>query len=97
MAFPEVIPVLSVDPSLDGDCNGVFEQKLFFNQPVEVRVWCEGLEYQQGKFSGGVKSLLSLLSPKCLDSYSPLTTRCRLQKLCRYVRFRYSLKYAIKL
>ena len=31
---------------------------------MEVRVWCEGLEYQLGKFSGGVKSLLSLLSPK---------------------------------
>ena len=57
VAFPEVIPVLSVDPSLDGDCNGVFEQKLFFNQPVEVRVWCEGLEYQQGKFSRGGLSL----------------------------------------
>ena len=56
VAFPEVIPVLSVDPSLDGDCNGVSEQKLFFNQPVEVRVRCEGLECQLGKISGGVKS-----------------------------------------
>ena len=54
VAFPEVIPVLSVDPSLDGDFNGVFEQKLFYNQPVEVRVWCKGLEYQLGKFSRGV-------------------------------------------
>ena len=54
VAFPVVNSVLGVDPSLDGDFNGVSEQKLFYNQPVEVRVWCEGLEYQQGKFSGGV-------------------------------------------
>ena len=64
MAFPKVISVLSIDPSLDGDFNGVSEHKLFYNQPVEVRVWCEGLEYHLGKFSGGVLSLLGLLSPK---------------------------------
>ena len=51
--------------------NGVSEHKLFYNQPVEVRVWCEGLEYQLD-----------------LDSYSPLTARCRLWKLFRYVSFR---------
>ena len=33
---------------------GPAEQKLFFNQPVEVRVRCEGLEYEVGKISGGV-------------------------------------------
>ena len=54
MAFPVVTIVLSVDLSLDGYFNGVSEQKLFFNQPVEVRVRCEGLECQLGKFSGGV-------------------------------------------
>ena len=81
MAFPVVTSVLSVNLSLDDVYfSDVIEQKLFFNQPVEVRVWCEGLEYQLGKFSGGVKSLLSLLSPKGLDSYSPLTARCRLRK-----------------
>ena len=53
VAFPVVTIVLSVDPSLDRDFNGVSELKLFFNQPVEVRVWREGLEYQLGKFSGG--------------------------------------------
>ena len=58
VAFPEVISVLSVDLSLDEVYfSNVFEHKLFYNQPVEVRVWCEGLEYQLGKFSGGVKSL----------------------------------------
>ena len=56
MAFPVVNSVLSVDPSLDGDFNGVSEQKLFFNQPVEVRVRCEGLECQLGKISGGLKA-----------------------------------------
>ena len=64
MAFPVEIPVLSVDPSLDGDFNGVFEHKLFYNQPVEVRVWCEGLEYQLGKISGWGYPLLSVLSPE---------------------------------
>ena len=65
VAFPVVISVLSVDLSVDElFFSDVFEHKLFFNQPVEVRVWCEGLEYQLGKFSGGVKSLLSLLSPQ---------------------------------
>ena len=37
--------------------SNVFEHKLFYNQPVEVRVWCEGLEYQLGKFSGGFSLL----------------------------------------
>ena len=60
MAFPVVNSVLSVDPSLDGDFNGVSEHKLFFNQPVEVRVRCEGLEYELGKISGG-----GLASFKC--------------------------------
>ena len=54
MGLPVVTIVLSVDLSLDGYFNGVSEQKLFFNQPVEVRVRCEGLEYQLGKISGGV-------------------------------------------
>ena len=38
MAFPVVTSVLSVDLSVDEDFNGVSVQKLFFNQPVEVRV-----------------------------------------------------------
>ena len=81
MAFPVVSIVLSANLSEERIFNGVFEQKLFYNQPVEVRVWCEGLEYQLGKFSCGVWSFLSLLSPKGLDSYSPLTTRCLQRKL----------------
>ena len=56
MAFPVVESVLSMDLSMDKVLfNGVSEQKLFINQPVEVRVRCEGLEYHLGKFSGGVK------------------------------------------
>ena len=54
VAFPVVSIVLSANLSVDEDFNSVSELKLFFNQPVEVRVWCEGLEYHQGKFSGGV-------------------------------------------
>ena len=54
VAFPVVTIVLNVDLSVDEDFNGVSEQKLFINQPVEVRVRCEGLEYELGKISGGV-------------------------------------------
>ena len=57
VAFPVVTIVLNVDLSLDGYFNSISEQKLFFNQPVEVRVRCEGLEYQLGKISGGGFSL----------------------------------------
>ena len=49
-----VYSVLSIDPSLDGDCSNVFEHRLIINQPVEVRVWPEGLENHQGKFSRGI-------------------------------------------
>ena len=43
MAFPVVISVLSVDLSLDEVYfSDVIEQKLFFNQPVEVRVQVRG-------------------------------------------------------
>ena len=54
VAFPVVTIVLNVDLSVDENFNGVSEQKLFFNQPVEVRVRCKGLEYHLGKISGGV-------------------------------------------
>ena len=54
VGLPVVTIVLNVNLSVDEDFNGVSEQKLFFNQPVEVRVRCEGLEYQLGKISGGV-------------------------------------------
>ena len=54
VAFPVVSIVLSANLSMERIFNGVSEQRLFINQPVEVRVWPEGLEYHQGKFSGGV-------------------------------------------
>ena len=39
VAFPKVIPVLSVDLSVDEVLfSDVSEQRLFYNQPVEVRV-----------------------------------------------------------
>ena len=53
VAFPEVNSVLSTNLSEERIFNGVFEQKLSYNQPVEVRVWPEGFEYRQGKFSVG--------------------------------------------
>ena len=53
MAFPVVTIVLSVNLSVDEEFNGLSEQRLLFNQPVEVRVRCEGLEYQLGQISGG--------------------------------------------
>ena len=54
MAFPVVCIVLSANLSEERIFNGAPEKRLFINQPVEVRVWPEGLEYRQGKFSGGV-------------------------------------------
>ena len=61
VAFPVVTCMLSVDLSLDEVYfSDVIEQKLFFNQPVEVRVRCEGLEYQLGKISGGVLASFKL-------------------------------------
>ena len=38
VAFPVVLPVLSANLSEERIFNGVFEQRLFINQPVEVRV-----------------------------------------------------------
>ena len=38
MAFPVVCIVLSANLSEERFFNGVFEQRLIFNQPVEVRV-----------------------------------------------------------
>ena len=54
MAFSVVSIVLSANLSEERIFSNVFEHRLFYNQPVEVRVWPEGLEYHQGKFSGGV-------------------------------------------
>ena len=43
VAFPVVTGFLSVDLSVDEvNFSDVFEQKLFFNQPVEVRVQVRG-------------------------------------------------------
>ena len=53
MAFPVVDSVLSVDPSLDGDCNGVSEHKLCYNQPVELRVDPRVLGSSKVKSLGG--------------------------------------------
>ena len=45
--------VLSANLSEERIFNGVSEQRLIIYQPVEVRVWPEGLENHQGIFSGG--------------------------------------------
>ena len=57
MAFPVVLDLVTVDLSGERFFNGVFEHGLFINQPEEVRVVYEGLEFLIGKVSGGVKSL----------------------------------------
>ena len=54
VAFPEVIPVLSVDLSVDEVLfNGVSEHNLFHNQPVEVRVDSRVLSSSKVKSLGG--------------------------------------------
>ena len=53
MAFPVVTIVLSVDLSVDEDFNGVSEQKLFINQPVEVRVGPRVLSTSKVNSPGG--------------------------------------------
>ena len=54
MAFPVVVSVLSVDLSVDEVLfNGVSEQKLFYNQPVEVRVGPRVLSSSKVKSPGG--------------------------------------------
>ena len=57
MAFPVVYIMLSANLSEERIFSNVFEHRLIINQPVEVRVWPEGLEYHQGKFSRGVSLL----------------------------------------
>ena len=54
VAFPVEKPVLSVDLSVDEVLfSNVSEQRLFYNQPVEVRVDPRVLGSSKVKFSGG--------------------------------------------
>ena len=56
MAFPKVIPVLSVDLSVDEVLfSDVSEQRLFYNQPVEVRVDPRVLSSSKVNSPGGLK------------------------------------------
>ena len=55
VAFPEVNPVLSANLSEERIFNGVFEQRLFFNQPVEVRVGPRVLGSSKVNSLGGLK------------------------------------------
>ena len=65
VTFPVVSIVLSTNLSVERIFSNVSEQRLFINQPVEVRVWPEGLEYRLGKFSGeGLVSFKSSFSQK---------------------------------
>ena len=54
VAFPLVIIVLSANLSEERIFNGVFEQRFFFNQPVDVRVGPRVLSSSKVKISGGV-------------------------------------------
>ena len=66
VAFPVVTIVLSIDLSLDGYFNGVSEQKLFFNQPVEVRVGVRVLSTSKVNSPGGFVSFKSSFSQRFL-------------------------------
>ena len=58
VAFPEVITVLSVNLSVDEVLfSDVSEQRLFYNQPVEVRVDTRVLSSSKVKSLGGFLSL----------------------------------------
>ena len=62
-AFPGVSIVLSANLSEERFFNGVFEQRLIFNQPVEVRVGPR-VSGSSKVISPGGYVLLSLPSPK---------------------------------
>ena len=56
VAFPVVESVLSIDLSMDEVLfNGVSEQRLFYNQPVEVRVDPRVLSSSKVNSPGGLK------------------------------------------
>ena len=56
VAFPVVLPVLSVNLSVDEVLfNGISEQKLFYNQPVEVRVDPRVLSSSKVNSPGGLR------------------------------------------
>ena len=58
-------PELSANLSEERIFSNVFEHRLIINQPVEVRVWPEDLEYHQGKVSkGGIVSFKSSFSQR---------------------------------
>ena len=54
MAFLEVISMLSANLSEERISSGVFEQRLFINQPVEVRVGPRVLGSSKVNSPGGV-------------------------------------------
>ena len=53
VAFPVVSIMLSANLSEERIFNGVFEQRLFFNQPVDVRVGPSILSSSKVKSPGG--------------------------------------------
>ena len=57
MAFSVEQPVLSANLSMERIFNGVSEQRLFINQPVEVRVDTRDSSSSKVKSPGGYKSL----------------------------------------
>ena len=64
MAFPEVNSVLSANLSEERIFNGVFEHRLIFNQPVEVRVGPRVLGSSKVNSPGGFGSFKSSFSQR---------------------------------
>ena len=64
MALSVEIIVISANLSEERICSNVFEQRLIFNQPVEVRVGPRVLGSFKVNSPGGFGSLLSLPSLK---------------------------------
>ena len=64
VAFPKVNPVLSANLSEERIFNGVSEQRLFFNQPVEVRVGPRVLSSSKVNSPGGFVSFKSSFSQR---------------------------------
>ena len=66
VAFPEVNPVLSANLSKERIFNGVSEQRLIINQPVEVRVGPRVLGSSKVNSPGGLSLFKSSFSQRFL-------------------------------
>ena len=94
MAFPVVYSVLSANLSMDEVLfNGVSEQRLFINQPVEVRVVARDLGSAKVKSPGGLRvSFKSSFSQLGSQFLQPKPSRCRLRKTVSVISFSFLFK-----